>query len=409
MKVVIIGNPQIYELLHYYDEDFPKLFSVKSEFDTEMDRTPEHEQEIARFLRARCDEEPAMVPFDSTGVARVVEYSSELAGDQKKLSCQFGNLISIVKEASYWARQENSDRVTADHVRMALQKRDNRLNLLEEKIQEMIARGHLLVDTEGEKVGQVNGLAVLQLGDYMFGKPSRITATVHTGKAGIVDIEREAELGGHTHTKGIMILKGFIGEKFASKKPLSLSASLAFEQSYSMIDGDSASSTELYALLSSLANLPIKQGIAITGSVNQKGEIQPIGGVNEKIEGFFKTCKAKGLTGQQGVIIPQQNIDNLMLSEEVADAVSQGKFHIYPAKNVEEGIEILTGVPAGERQEDGTFPKETVFGRAAERLEEIRVTLKEEEGEAEKQEGQQERGNNEALAEGKPSDGLEEK
>ncbi len=401
MKIVIIGNPQIYELLHYYDEDFPKLFSVKSEFDTEMDRTPEHEQEMARFLRARCDEEPAMVPFDSTGVAKVVEYSSELAGDQKKLSCQFGNLISIVKEASYWARQQNSDHVTAEHVLMALHKRDNRLNLLEDKIQEMMARGHLLVDTEGESIGQVNGLAVLQLGDYMFGKPSRITATVHTGKGGIVDIEREAELGGHTHTKGIMILKGFIGEKFASKKPLSLSASLAFEQTYSMIDGDSASSTELYALLSSLANLPIKQGIAITGSVNQKGQIQPIGGVNEKIEGFFKICKAKGLTGEQGVIIPQQNVDNLMLSEEVVDVVSQDNFHIYPVETAEQGIEILTGIPAGEKQEDGTFPKETVFGRVAERLEEIRITLKEEESEAEKESGQENKEDNEALGEEK--------
>jgi len=378
MKIVIIGNPQIYQLLHYYDEDFPKLFSVKSDFDTEMDRTPEHEREIARFLRARCEEEPAMLPFDATGVAKVVEYSSELAGDQKKLSCRFGNLISIIKEASYWARQEGSTHVTAEHVRIALHKRDNRLNLVEEKIQEMIARGQLLVDTQGEKIGQVNGLAVLQLGDYMFGKPSRITATVHTGKGGIVDIEREADLGGHTHTKGIMILKGFLGERFADKRPLSLSASLAFEQSYSMIDGDSASSTELYALLSSLSNLPIKQGIAITGSVNQKGEIQPIGGVNEKIEGFFKVCQAKGLSGEQGVLIPQQNLDNLMLSEEVVEAVEEGKFHIYPVGRVEEGIEILTGVPAGEKQEDGSFPEGTVFGRVAARLDEIREALKKE-------------------------------
>jgi len=379
MKIVIIGNPQIYQLLHYYDEDFPKLFSVKSDFDTEMERTPEHEQEIARFLRARCEEEPAMLPFDAGGVAKVVEYSSELAGDQQKLSCRFGNLISIVKEASYWAREEGSTHVAAEHVRMALHKRHNRLGLLEEKIQEMIARGQLLVDTEGEKVGQVNGLAVLQLGDYMFGKPSRITSTVHTGKGGIVDIEREADLGGHTHTKGIMILKGFLGEQFADKRPLSLSASLAFEQSYSMIDGDSASSTELYVLLSSLSDLPIKQGIAITGSVNQKGEIQPIGGVNEKIEGFFKVCQAKGMTGEQGVLIPQQNLDNLMLAEEVVDAVSTGKFHIYPVGSVQQGIELLTGVPAGEKkEEDGSFPEGTVFGRVAARLDEIRDALKEE-------------------------------
>lgn len=378
MKIIIIGSPQIYELLHYYDEDFSKLFSVRSDFSTEMDRTPEHEQEIARFLRARCQEEPALLPFDATGVAKIVEYSSELAGDQKKLSCRFGNLISIIKEASYWAREEGSTCVTGEHVHQTLDKHDDRLNRLEDKIREMIARGQILVDTEGEKVGQVNGLAVLQLGDYMFGKPSRITATAHTGKDGIVDIEREAELGGHTHTKGIMILKGFLGERFAKEKPLSLSASLAFEQSYSMIDGDSASSTELYALLSSLAALPIKQGIAITGSVNQKGEIQPIGGVNEKIEGFYKVCLAKGLTGEQGVLIPSQNMDNLMLSEEVVAAVDAGGFHIYPVDTVEQGIEILTGVPAGETEEDGTFTAGTVYARVAERLEAIREALKEE-------------------------------
>ncbi len=379
MKIIIIGSPEIYEILYYYDEDFPKLFSVKSDFGTEMERTPEHEQEIARFLRARCQEDSSLLPFDPTGVAKVVEASAKLAEDQKKLSCRFGVLTSIIKEASYWARTEGSDYVTGDHVRKALTERDRRSNRIEEKIREMIARGQILVDTEGEKTGQVNGLAVLQLGDYTFGKPSRITATVHTGKDGIIDIEREAELGGHTHTKGIMILKGFLGERFASEKPLSLSASLTFEQSYSMIDGDSASSTELYALLSALSGLPIKQGIAVTGSVNQKGEIQPIGGVNEKIEGFFRVCKVKGLTGEQGVIIPERNVDNLMLSEEIVEAVREGKFHIYPVKTVEEGIEILTGVPAGKKRKDGTFPEGTVFGRVAARLDEIRAALKEEE------------------------------
>jgi len=383
LKIIIIGNPQIYELLHYYDEDFPKLFSVKSDFDTEMERTPEHEQEIAHFLRARCKEEQTILSFDPSGVAKIVEYSSELAGDQKKLSCRFGNLTSIVKESSYWARTEDSPYVTGKHVQLALAKKDDRRNRIEEKIREMIARGQILVDTAGEKVGQVNGLAVLQLGDYTFGKPSRITASVHTGKGGIVDIEREAELGGHTHTKGIMILKGFLGERFASKKSLSLSASLAFEQSYSMIDGDSASSTELYAILSSLSGLPIKQGIAITGSINQKGEIQPIGGVNEKIEGFFKVCQVKETTGEEGVLIPVQNIDNLMLAEEIVDAVKAGKFHIYPVATVEEGIEILTGVPAGTMQEDGTFPERTVFAHVAERLEAIRQALKEEKKEDE--------------------------
>ena len=343
-----------------------------------MERTPEHELDIARFLHARGQEDESLLPFEPSGVAKIVEFSSELAGDQKKLSCEFGDLMSIVKEASYWAHTENSPHVTGEHVRLALAKRDNRRDRIEAKIREMIARGQILVDTDGEKAGQVNGLAVLQLGNYTFGKPSRITATVHTGKDGIVDIEREAELGGHTHTKGIMIIKGFLGERFAGEKSLSLSASLAFEQSYSMIDGDSASSTELYALLSCLAALPIKQGTAVTGSVNQKGDIQPIGGVNEKIEGFFKVCQAKGMTGEQGVLIPAQNLDNLMLSEEVVDAVKGGQFHIYPVSTVEEGIEILTGVPAGQPQEDGTYPEETVFARVAERLERIRDALKEE-------------------------------
>jgi lon-related putative ATP-dependent protease len=384
LKIIIIGSPLIYELLHIYDEDFPKLFSVKSDFGTEMERSPERELEIARFLRARGEEDPSLLPFDPSGVAKIVEHSSELAGDQKKLSCQFGDLTSVIKEASYWARAEGSPHVSGEHVRRTLKQRDHRLDRIEEKIREMITRGQILVDTEGAKTGQVNGLAVHAMGDYLFGRPSRITATVHTGKDGIVDIEREAELGGHTHTKGIMILTGFLGERFAKDRPLSLSASLAFEQSYSMIDGDSASSSELYALLSSLSSLPVKQGIAVTGSVNQKGEIQPIGGVNEKVEGFFRVCWAKGSTGDQGVLIPAQNVDHLMLSEEVVDAVAAGKFHIYPIATVEDGIEILTGVPAGTPKKDGSFPPETVFGRAAARLEEIRRTLKEETEEEEK-------------------------
>lgn len=378
LKIIIIGNPQLYELLHYYDEDFAKLFNVKSDFGTEMERTPEHELEIARFIRARCEENKNLLPFDRSGVAKIVEYASELASDQKKLSCQFGLLTFLIKEASYWAQAEESPHVTGDHVRQALAEKDHRGNRIEEKIREMIARRQILVDTEGEQIGQVNGLAVIPLGDYIFGKPSRITATVHTGKDGIIDIEREAELGGHAHTKGIMILKGFLGERFARVQSLSLSASLAFEQSYSMVDGDSASSTELYALLSSLSSLSVKQGIAVTGSVNQKGEIQPIGGVNEKIEGFFRVCQVKRLTGEQGVLIPAQNADNLMLSEDVVDAVKRGEFHIYPVSSVEEGIEILTGVPAGVIQDDGSFPKGTVFARVQTRLEQIRAALKKE-------------------------------
>jgi predicted ATP-dependent protease len=276
-------------------------------------------------------------------------------------------------------------------VMQALRQKDYRRDRIDERIREMIARDQIFVDTVGAKAGQVNGLAVLQIGDYAFGKPSRITAAVQAGKAGIVDIEREAKLGGKTHSKGILILRGYLGERFASEKPLSVSASLAFEQSYSMVDGDSASSTELYAILSALSDLPIRQGLAVTGSVNQKGEVQPIGGVNEKIEGFYRVCKAKGLTGDQGALVPTANVDNLMLDEEVVEAVAEGRFHVYPVSTVEEGIELLTGVAAGEPQDDGTYPEGTVFARAQERLERMRKALEkrkneEEDGEKKKAE-----------------------
>jgi len=385
IKLIIIGSPYIYELLHHYDEDFAKLFNVKADFGMQMDRTPEHEQEFARFVGACCKQDPSVHPFDRTGVARMIEHATELTGDRTKLSCQFGTLISIVKEASYWARTGGSDVVTGDHVLQALQQKDYRRNRIDERIREMIERGHIFVDTEGAASGQVNGLAVLQIGDYAFGKPSRITAAVQAGKAGVVDIEREAKLGGKTHSKGILILRGYLGQRFASEKPLSFSASLAFEQSYSMVDGDSASSTELYAILSALSGLPIRQGLAVTGSVNQKGAVQPIGGVNEKVEGFYRVCKAKGLTGDQGVLVPAANVDNLMLDEEVVDAVASGQFHVYPISTIEEGIELLTGAPAGVRAEDGTYPEGSVFARIEERLETLRAAQKkDEEDEAEK-------------------------
>ncbi len=372
IKLIIIGNPYIYELLHFYDEDFAKLFNVKADFGMETERTPEREQEFAQFLSACCAQDPSVLPFDPSGVARMIEHATELTGDRTKLSCQFGTLISIVKEAAYWARTDGSDVVTGRHVAQALKEKDYRRDRIDERIREMIARNHIFVDTEGDEPGQVNGLAVLQIGDYAFGKPSRITAAVQAGKAGVIDIEREAKLGGSAHTKGIMILRGYLGERFAAEEPLSFSASLAFEQSYSKVDGDSASSTELYAILSALSELPIRQGIAVTGSVNQKGEIQPIGGVNEKIEGFYRVCKAKGITGDQGVLVPTANLDNLMLDEEVVDAVEAGRFHIYAVETVEEGIEVLTGVPAGEPDEDGTYPEGTVFARIEERLERMR-------------------------------------
>ena len=376
IKLVIIGSPYIYELLYHYDEDFAKLFNIKADFGMEMARTPQHEQELAQFLGSCCEHEPGTLPFTPQGVAKMVEYAAELTGDQTKLSCQFGNLVSIVKEASFWAKEEGSEFVSGDHVVKALDQRDYRHNRIDDKIQEMIERGTLFVDTEGAQTGQVNGLAVLQMGNYAFGKPSRITASVFAGKGGIIDIEREAKLGGKTHTKGIMILKGFLGQRFAQNRPLSFAASLTFEQSYSMIDGDSASSTELYAILSALSGYPIRQGLAVTGSVNQKGEVQPIGGVNEKIEGFYRVCKAKGLTGEQGVLIPSANIDNLMLDREVVEAVEAGQFHIYPITSIEEGIERLTGVEAGTADEEGNYPPETVFGRVVTRLEDINKAMK---------------------------------
>jgi len=402
IKLIIIGSPYIYELLHFYDEDFAKLFNVKADFGMDMERTPEREREIAQFLGTCCKQDPSVLPFDRSGVARMIEHATELTGDRTKLSCQFGTLISIVKEAAYWARTDGSEIVTGDHVMQALKQKDYRRNRIDERIQEMITRDQIFVDTEGAKAGQVNGLAVLQVGDYTFGKPSRITAAVQVGKAGIVDIEREAKLGGKTHSKGIMILRGYLGERFAGEKPLSVSASLAFEQSYSMVDGDSASSTELYAILSALSDLPIRQGLAVTGSVNQKGEVQPIGGANEKVEGFYRVCKAKGLTGEQGVLVPAANVDNLMLDEEVVEAVSAGRFHVYPISSVEEGIELLTGVPAGTRREDGTYPEGTVFARVAERLERMREALEKRRNEEENGERKRGEGDDNEETKGEP-------
>ena len=366
VKIIIVGSREIYDLLQAFDEDFQEFFKIKSEFDSEMDWDGKYVQKFGPFIRARVLERPGLKDFDSSGVARVIEYAAELTGDQKKLSARFSDIMAIIREASYCAEREGAEYVTAEHVEKAIRDKDYRNNLIEEKIQEMIARGELRVEVDGAKVGQVNGLAVYELGDYSFGRPTRITANVFAGKDGVVNIEREAELSGKIHTKGLLILKGWLGEKFAHKKPLSLSASITFEQSYSQIDGDSASSTEAYALISALSGVPLKQGIAVTGSVDQKGEVQPIGGVNEKIVGFFKTCKLKGLNGEQGVI-PEANVQNLMLPQEVIEAVREGKFHIWAIKNLDEGIELLTGKPASE-----------VYKRVSQRLEELSQALKEE-------------------------------
>ena len=370
VKIVLIGQPMLYYLLHNLDEDFSELFKVKADFDTRMDRTDENIRDYVAFVCTLCSEE-GMKHLDASALARVIEHSSRLAEDQEKLSARFGEISDIIREAGFYATQENSPYVTAAHVQKAIEEKFYRSNLVQEMVNEMVVRGSIIIDVVGQEVGQVNGLSVSDLGDISFGRPSRITASIGLGQAGLIDIEREAKLGGPIHTKGVMILSGYLADKYAQDKPISLSARLVFEQNYSGVEGDSASSTELYALLSSLSGLPIKQGIAVTGSVNQKGEVQAIGGVNEKIEGFFETCQAKGLTGEQGVLIPESNVQNLMLKEEVVEAVKEGKFHIWSVKTVDEGIEILTGVKAGARQEDGTFEEDSVNDRVDKRLREL--------------------------------------
>lgn len=375
-KVIMIGDAYLYYLLYNLDDDFKKIFKIKADFDSVMDKDEQRILQYASFIRKICDEEN-LRPFDRTGIAGIVEYGVRLAGKQKKLSARFHQIADLVREANYWAEKEGSDVVKGEHVDMAIEKKIYRVNLIEEKIQEMIEDGTILIDTDGMVVGQVNGLSIYNLGDHMFGKPSRITVRTSLGKAGIINIEREAEMSGPIHNKGVYILAGYLRGKYAQDKPITMSASLCFEQSYSGVDGDSASSTEIYAILSSLSGLPLRQDIAVTGSVNQKGEIQPIGGVNEKIEGFFDVCKAKGLTGKQGVIIPYLNIDDLMLRKDVIEAVKEGKFHIYPVNTIDEGIEILTGVEAGKRLEDGSFKEETVNYLVDKKLRELGKKLKE--------------------------------
>jgi len=374
VKVVLIGTPLIYQLLYLLDEDFGELFKVKAEFDTLLNRDDSAHRLYTSFLCMLTNKEN-LKPLDASGVAKVIEYGSRLAEDQQRLSTRFGLIADVVREAHFQAERAGSQYITTDHVRKALDFRVYRSNLIEERVREMIARNVLLVDTEGEKVGQVNGLSVVMLGDYAFGRPSRITATISLGREGVVDIEREARLGGPIHTKGVLILSGYLAAKYAQDKPLSLAARLVFEQSYSVVEGDSASAAELFALLSAIAGVPLKQSIAVTGSVNQRGEIQAIGGVNEKVEGFFDVCRVKGLTGDQGVIIPEANVQHLVLRDDVVEAVRQGKFHIWAIRTVDEGIEILTGLPAGERGPDGKYPEGTLNYLVDKRLAEMARAL----------------------------------
>ncbi len=374
VKVIMIGNQWIYRALYGLDEDFRKIFKVKADFDSEMSKNSNAQHNYASFISSRCNDE-GLLHFDPSAVAEVVEYGAWLVDDQAKLSARFSDVADIVREASYWARESDASVVTAEHVRRAIEQKCYRSNLVEERLREMIVEGTLMVDVTGAEVGQVNGLAVLDLGDIRFGKPSRITAKTFMGRGGVVDIERESKMSGKIYDKGVLILSGYLGAKYAQSRPLSVAASLCFEQSYEGIDGDSASSTELYALLSSLSGTPIRQGIAVTGSVNQHGQIQPIGGVNQKIEGFFDTCRALGLTGDQGVMIPARNVKNLMLRRDVVESVAAGKFHVYQVSTVDEGIEILTGVPAGQRC-NGSYPEGSVNFRVEARLREFAEGLR---------------------------------
>ena len=375
IKVVLIGNPNLYQQLFVLDMEFKELFKVKAEFDTTMTRTEENVKRYAAFVCTICQKEN-LKHFDAPGLAKLVEYSQRLAEDQQKLSTRFAEVADIVREANFYATQTNSALVTGNHVKKAIEEKIYRSKLIQEKIQEMIEREIILIDTDAEKVGQVNGLSVMGLGDFAFGSPSRVTASIGLGREGVIDIEREAKMGGPIHTKGVLILSGYLNEKYAQDKLLGLSTRLVFEQNYGGVEGDSASSTELYAILSALSGLPIRQSLAVTGSVNQKGEVQAIGGVNEKIEGFFEVCKAKGFTGQQGVMIPASNVQNLMLKEEVVNAVKAGQFHVYSVKTIDEGIEVLTGVKAGERRKDGTFEEDTVNYRVDKQLKGMAEKLK---------------------------------
>ncbi|MFC1802637.1 Lon protease family protein [Thermoproteota archaeon] len=373
-KVVLVGESRYYYMLYQADPEFKKTFKVKAEFDSSMDRTAENVQEYAKFMCTLCNKED-LKHLDDSGIVSIVEYSSRLSADQEKLSTQFTEISDIIREANYYAQKNGGEHISKRHVQQAIESKVYRSNLIEEKLGEMIERGSILVDTDGEKVGQVNGLAVLGMGDYMFGKPSRITASIGLGKKGIIDIEKQADMGGPTHTKGVHILTGFLTNRYARKHPLSLTARLVFEQSYSGVDGDSASSTETYAMLSALSDVPIKQHFAVTGSVNQKGEVQAIGGVNQKIEGFFDLCKIRGFTGEQGVVIPQSNVKNLMLREDVVDAIKERKFHIYPVKTIDHGIEVLTGVPAGEPDANHIYPEGTINYLVQSKLDEMAKLL----------------------------------
>lgn len=376
VKIIIMGNAQIYNLLYAYDEDFRKLFKVKADFDSIVIKNNIVLSKYSCFIKSICEKE-GLKHFDRGGVESIIEYSTRIAGDQGKLSVRFGAILRVIKEANYWSEKDNGSKIVKrKHVEKAIDEMIHRSNMVEEKIREMITEGTIMIDTEGKTVGQINGLSVYNMGDYAFGRPSRITCESYMGADGLVNIERRAKLSGNIHDKGVLILNGYLGAKYAQDLPLSLSASLGFEQSYEMIDGDSASAAELVALLSSLAEIPIKQCFAITGSVNQKGQIQPIGGVNEKVEGFYHVCKEKGLNGQNGVLIPHQNVKNLMLKKEVVNAVKNKQFHVYSIQTIDDALEILTGIKSGAKRKDGTYKEDTINYLVSKKLKQISEELR---------------------------------
>lgn len=376
LKIALVGDRLLYYLLTQYDPEFSELFKVEADFETEIEWDDTNQELYARLIGTIINKKETM-PFASSAVARVIEQSARQAGDSERLNTRMQDLNELIIESDYWAKQNEREVVVAEDVQRAIDEKINRADRLKEKVQESILRDIHLISTEGEKVGQINGLSVYLLGSFMFGKPTRITSQISLGKGQVIDIEREVDMGGPIHSKGVLILAGFLKGRYAQDIPLSLSASLVFEQSYGGVDGDSASSTELYALLSGIAEVPIKQNFAVTGSVNQHGLVQAIGGINQKIEGFFDICKSRGLTGDQGVLIPKSNEKHLMLRQDVIDAVNEGRFHIYPIEHIDQGIEILTGIEAGEPKEDGSYPEGTINAMVKERLEKMAKRLSE--------------------------------
>ncbi|MFH1942543.1 MAG: AAA family ATPase, partial [bacterium] len=376
LKVLVIGDETTYRLIYDIDDEFKKIFKIRADFDTVMDNDKNAIKEYSGFACKICKDEN-LLPMDSSALVGVIEYGVTLAGRKKKISTRFSDVADIIREAHYWAAQSKSKTITAKHVDKALEEKEYRLKRIEEKIQELIEDGTLMIDIRGSRVGQINGLSVYSLGDYAFGKPSKITVETAVGKAGIINIEREAGMGGRTYNKGVLIIAGYLRRMYAQDKPLAMSATLCFEQSYSGVDGDSASSTEIYGLLSSLSGVPLRQDIAVTGSVNQKGEIQPIGGVNDKIEGFYDVCRAKGLTGNQGVMIPKKNVGDLMLRKDVIDAVKKSKFHIWVVETIDQGIEILTGKPAGKKDKKGNYAEGSIHHLTNKKLQDFAERMKE--------------------------------